>query len=85
MLASEITKRAKRKAGLGTGLTLQGTVHPELNHSGELTVKAIEQFGAVIEELLLKHGKRIIDEQFVLKRVADCAIDLYAMVVVLSR
>uniref|UniRef100_A0A8C1WQW6 Very long-chain specific acyl-CoA dehydrogenase, mitochondrial n=1 Tax=Cyprinus carpio TaxID=7962 RepID=A0A8C1WQW6_CYPCA len=54
MLASEITKRA----GLGTGLTLQGTVHPELNHSGEL---------------------------FVLKRVADCAIDLYAMVVVLSR
>uniref|UniRef100_A0A672K0Z0 Very long-chain specific acyl-CoA dehydrogenase, mitochondrial n=1 Tax=Sinocyclocheilus grahami TaxID=75366 RepID=A0A672K0Z0_SINGR len=85
VLVSEITKRAKRKAGLGTGLTLQGTVHPELNHSGELTVKAIEQFGAVIEELLLKHGKRIIDEQFVLKRVADCAIDLYAMVAVLSR
>ncbi|XP_030636043.1 very long-chain specific acyl-CoA dehydrogenase, mitochondrial [Chanos chanos] len=85
VLAGEITKRAKRKAGLGTGLTLQGVVHPELGHSGELTVKAIEQFGAVIEELLLKHGKRIIDEQFVLKRVADCAIDLYAMVVVLSR
>uniref|UniRef100_A0A671PEH6 Very long-chain specific acyl-CoA dehydrogenase, mitochondrial n=1 Tax=Sinocyclocheilus anshuiensis TaxID=1608454 RepID=A0A671PEH6_9TELE len=92
VLVSEITKRAKRldlhiskNTCLGTGLTLQGTVHPELNHSGELTVKAIEQFGAVIEELLLKHGKRIIDEQFVLKRVADCAIDLYAMVVVLSR
>uniref|UniRef100_A0A9J8AG48 Very long-chain specific acyl-CoA dehydrogenase, mitochondrial n=1 Tax=Cyprinus carpio carpio TaxID=630221 RepID=A0A9J8AG48_CYPCA len=48
---------SNRKAGLGTGLTLQGTVHPELNHN----------------------------EQFVLKRVADCAIDLYAMVVVLSR
>uniref|UniRef100_A0A8C2GCX0 Very long-chain specific acyl-CoA dehydrogenase, mitochondrial n=1 Tax=Cyprinus carpio TaxID=7962 RepID=A0A8C2GCX0_CYPCA len=77
VLATEITKRAKRKAGLGTGLTLQGTVHPD---------KAVVlQFGAVIEELLLKHGKRIIDEQFVLKRVADCAIDLYAMVVVLSR
>lgn len=27
----------------------------------------------------------VVDEQFVLKRVADCAIDLYAMVVVLSR
>lgn len=25
------------------------------------------------------------DEQFILKRVADCAIDIYAMVVVLSR
>ncbi|KAI4897050.1 hypothetical protein NFI96_011398 [Prochilodus magdalenae] len=85
LLAGEITKRAKRKAGMGTGLTLQGTVHPELAQSGELTVKAIEQFGEVIEELLLKHGKKIIDEQFVLKRVADCAIDLYAMIVVLSR
>uniref|UniRef100_A0A3Q2VVL6 Acyl-CoA dehydrogenase very long chain n=1 Tax=Haplochromis burtoni TaxID=8153 RepID=A0A3Q2VVL6_HAPBU len=36
VLAGEITKRAKRKAGLSTGLTLQGTVHPELAHSGEL-------------------------------------------------
>lgn len=25
-----------RKAGLGSGLTLQGTVHPELARSGEL-------------------------------------------------
>nr|XP_020484830.1 very long-chain specific acyl-CoA dehydrogenase, mitochondrial [Labrus bergylta] len=85
LLAGELTKRAKRKAGLGTGLTLQGTVHPELAHSGELTTKAIEQFGGVIEDLLIKHGKKIIDEQFVLKRVADSAIDLYAMITVLSR
>ncbi|KAG7484919.1 hypothetical protein MATL_G00054970 [Megalops atlanticus] len=85
LLAGEISKRAKRKAGLGTGLTLQGVVHPELAQSGELAVKATEQFGSSIEDLLLKHGKKIIDEQFVLKRVADSAIDLYAMVVVLSR
>ncbi|TWW63060.1 very long-chain specific acyl-CoA dehydrogenase, mitochondrial isoform X2 [Takifugu flavidus] len=85
MLAGELSKRAKRKAGLSTGLTLQGSVHPELAPSGDLTVKAIEQFGAVVEEMLIKHGKKIIDEQFVLKRVADCAIDLYAMVAVLSR
>ncbi|XP_072232041.1 very long-chain specific acyl-CoA dehydrogenase, mitochondrial isoform X2 [Leuresthes tenuis] len=85
LLAGEMTKRAKRKAGLSSGLSLQGNIHPELAHSGDLAVKAIEQFGAVTEELLIKHGKKIIDEQFVLKRVADCAIDLYAMVVVLSR
>uniref|UniRef100_A0A673D0E9 Very long-chain specific acyl-CoA dehydrogenase, mitochondrial n=1 Tax=Sphaeramia orbicularis TaxID=375764 RepID=A0A673D0E9_9TELE len=36
LLAGEITKRAKRKAGMSTGLTLQGSVHPELAHSGEL-------------------------------------------------
>ncbi|XP_061768454.1 very long-chain specific acyl-CoA dehydrogenase, mitochondrial [Nerophis ophidion] len=85
LLAEELTKRAKRKAGLSTGLTLQGTVHPELAHSGELAVKAVEQFGIAIEELLIKHGKKIIDEQFVLQRVADCAIDIYTMVVVLAR
>lgn len=85
LFAGEITKRVKRKAGLSTGLSLQGSVHPDLAQSGDLTVKAIEQFGAVVEELLMKHGKRIIDEQFVLKRVADCAIDIYGMVVVLSR
>ncbi|CAG00726.1 unnamed protein product, partial [Tetraodon nigroviridis] len=85
LLAGELSKRAKQKVGLSTGLTLQGSVHPELAQSGDLTVKAIEQFGAVVEEMLIKHGKKIIDEQFVLKRVADCAIDLYAMVAVLSR
>ncbi|XP_066578620.1 very long-chain specific acyl-CoA dehydrogenase, mitochondrial [Amia ocellicauda] len=84
-LASEISKRARRKAGMGTGLSLQGTVHPDLAESGDLLVGAVEQFGGVVEELLLKHGKKIVDEQFVLKRVADSAIDLYGMVVVLSR
>uniref|UniRef100_A0AAZ3PIB6 Very long-chain specific acyl-CoA dehydrogenase, mitochondrial n=1 Tax=Oncorhynchus tshawytscha TaxID=74940 RepID=A0AAZ3PIB6_ONCTS len=85
LLAGEITKRAKRTAGLSTGLTLQGSVHPELSHSGNLAVKAIEHFGVTVEDMLLKYGKNILHEQFVLKRVADSAIDLYAMVVVLSR
>nr|XP_061810707.1 very long-chain specific acyl-CoA dehydrogenase, mitochondrial-like isoform X2 [Nerophis lumbriciformis] len=85
LLAEELTKRAKRKAGMSTGLTLQGSVHPELSQCGDLAVEAIEQFGTAIEELLIKHGKKIIDEQFVLMRVADCAIDIYSMIVVLSR
>ncbi|XP_062342332.1 very long-chain specific acyl-CoA dehydrogenase, mitochondrial-like [Osmerus eperlanus] len=85
LLAGEVSKRAKRRAGLSTGLSLRGSIHPELAQSGDLAVKAIEQFGVTVEDMLLKHGKKIIDEQFVLKRVADGAIDLYAMVVVLSR
>uniref|UniRef100_A0A8C7J1S4 Very long-chain specific acyl-CoA dehydrogenase, mitochondrial n=1 Tax=Oncorhynchus kisutch TaxID=8019 RepID=A0A8C7J1S4_ONCKI len=39
------------------------------------------QYGCIVMLFLLS----IADEQFVLKRVADSAIDLYAMVVVLSR
>lgn len=85
LLVSEVGKRVRRKAGLGTGITLKTVVHPSLSPSAERAVRAVDLFAGVVEEQLLKHGKKIIDEQFVLKRVADSAIDLYAMVVVLSR
>lgn len=47
--------------------------------------QSIETFGQTVEALLVKHGKNIIDEQFVLNRLADCAIDIYAMSCILSR
>lgn len=39
----------------------------------------------MVEAKLMKHKKGIVNEQFLLQRLADGAIDLYAMVVVLSR
>lgn len=85
LLLSEVSKRARRKVGLSTGVTLSNVVHPELRGSSQLVVQAIERLGGCTEDLLLEYGKKIIDEQFLLKRVADSAIDLYAMIVVLSR
>lgn len=85
LLLSEVSKRARRKVGLSTGVTLTNVVHPELRDSSQLVVQAIERLGGCTEDLLLEYGKKIIDEQFLLKRVADSAIDLYAMIVVLSR
>lgn len=85
LLLSEVSKRARRKVGLSTGVTLSNVVHPELRDSSQLVVQAIERLGGCTEDLLLEYGKKIIDEQFLLKRVADSAIDLYAMIVVLSR
>uniref|UniRef100_A0A8B9MPW8 Very long-chain specific acyl-CoA dehydrogenase, mitochondrial n=1 Tax=Accipiter nisus TaxID=211598 RepID=A0A8B9MPW8_9AVES len=82
VLAGEVTRRLRRKAGLGSGLSLQDHVHPDLQES---TLQCLELFAETADALLLKHGKNIVDEQFVLKRVADSAIDIYAMVVVLSR
>lgn len=35
--------------------------------------------------MLIKHGKNIINEQYLLKPIADSAIDIYAMSCVLSR
>ncbi|XP_077663078.1 LOW QUALITY PROTEIN: very long-chain specific acyl-CoA dehydrogenase, mitochondrial [Eretmochelys imbricata] len=85
LLAREAALRLRRKAGWGSGLTLRDVVHPDLDPSAEQLVHGVDLFGATVEKLLLKYGKKIVDEQFVLKRVADGAIDLYAMVVLLSR
>lgn len=47
--------------------------------------QAVEGFGVTVESLLIKYGKNILDEQFLLNRLAAAAIDIYANVVVLSR
>lgn len=85
LLLGEAGKQIRRRAGLGSGLSLSGVVHKDLTRSGELAVQALEQFSTVVEAKLIKHKKGIVNEQFVLQRLADSAIDLYAMVVVLSR
>ncbi|XP_012511118.1 PREDICTED: very long-chain specific acyl-CoA dehydrogenase, mitochondrial isoform X4 [Propithecus coquereli] len=85
LLLGEAGKQLRRRAGLGSGLSLGGIVHPELSRSGQLAVQALEQFATVVEAKLIKHKKGIVNEQFLLQRLADGAIDLYAMVVVLSR
>ncbi|XP_029472183.1 very long-chain specific acyl-CoA dehydrogenase, mitochondrial-like isoform X3 [Rhinatrema bivittatum] len=85
VIVKKLSLKAKRKLGLSTGVSLDGIVHPELAKSGALVTKSIAHFGDCIESLLIRHGSNVIDEQFLLTRVADVAIDLYAMSVVLSR
>merc|ERR1719411_564124 len=85
VVLGEVTKRAKAGAGLGSGNVLAGQVHPNLVESAGLTCKAIDAFGQSLEKVLLKHGKNIINEQFVLNRLANATIDIYANSCVLSR
>ncbi|XP_054838604.1 very long-chain specific acyl-CoA dehydrogenase, mitochondrial-like [Eublepharis macularius] len=84
-IGQEVVRRVKRKVGVPSGISLQGTVHPDLDDSAALVTKAIDLFGEAVESLLLKYGATVADEQFLLKRVADAAIDIYAMAVALSR
>ncbi|XP_070538054.1 very long-chain specific acyl-CoA dehydrogenase, mitochondrial-like [Ptychodera flava] len=78
-------KRVQRMMGLNTGPSLTEYVHSDLTESAQETSKAIAEFGMVVEDLLIKYKKNIINEQFLLWRVADAAIDIYGMVAVLSR
>jgi alkylation response protein AidB-like acyl-CoA dehydrogenase len=59
--------------------------HPKLKRAAVLIEDQTDLFGQVIERLLRHHGKSIIDEQMILERLADVAIDLYAMVAVVAR
>ena len=50
-----------------------------------IIIKAVDAFGTAAENLLMKHGKNIVGEQFLLGRLANSVIDLYSSAVVLSR
>ncbi|XP_056129727.1 complex I assembly factor ACAD9, mitochondrial [Lampris incognitus] len=68
------------------GLTgKDGVAHPSLADSAKKFEHNVSVFGATVESLLYRYGKTIVDEQLMLKKVADVIINLYAMTAVLSR
>ncbi|XP_067008646.2 very long-chain specific acyl-CoA dehydrogenase, mitochondrial [Anabrus simplex] len=85
LIFEEATKRAIRSVGLGGVPSLQQYVHPNLAASAGLAARSIAAFGTAVESTLVKYGQNVVEEQFVLNRLANAAIDTYAMVVVLSR
>uniref|UniRef100_U5EW83 Very long-chain specific acyl-CoA dehydrogenase, mitochondrial n=1 Tax=Corethrella appendiculata TaxID=1370023 RepID=U5EW83_9DIPT len=84
LIFKESSKRAIRTFGYG-GVDITGYVAEPLTESARYCSQNINQFGQTVESLLIKHGKGIIEQQFLLNRLADAAIDTYAMAVVLSR
>uniref|UniRef100_A0A8D0DAP5 Complex I assembly factor ACAD9, mitochondrial n=1 Tax=Sander lucioperca TaxID=283035 RepID=A0A8D0DAP5_SANLU len=80
-------KKLKNSFGSSVDLGLtgkDGVVHPSLE-SAKKFEQNVGLFGSTVESLLYRYGKTIVDEQLVLKRVADVMINLYAMTAVLSR
>jgi len=85
LILDEGAKRVKRVVGLSSPPSLANLIHPNFADSGILLSKCVEQFGLSVESLLMKYGKDIVGEQFLLNRVANAAIDIYGMITVLSR
>ena len=76
---------ALRKARTALGRERLARAHPSLL---PLTLIFDEHAAALarnVDKALRKHGKNIAEMQFTQKRIADLAIDLYAIVAVLSR
>lgn len=59
--------------------------HPALKKMAAILEEYAVEFSTQVEVLLRRHGKQIHLKQFAQKRIADIAIDMYAMACVLSR
>ncbi|CAI5731605.1 unnamed protein product [Hyaloperonospora brassicae] len=79
--AKEISDRLQRKFSPSP---LKGA-HSSLSGQVNLLQKRTAEFGDAVEYLLRKHGKKIVNEQMQLERVADSAIALFAMTATISR
>jgi acyl-CoA dehydrogenase family protein 9 len=60
-------------------------VHPALSKEAERVAKLIHSLAIATERALMKHGKQIIERQFIQERMADAAIGIYMSTAVLSR
>lgn len=85
LIFSEAGRRASAAVGLARGPDLAPLLAPELRPLGAELGRAVLEAGRSVEAALVRHGRRIVDEQFVLNRLAAAAIDLYTAAAVLSR
>lgn len=74
----------KRFSKMVPGRTLS-KVHSSLQEEAEQFSTLLGQFAIQVENTLIKYGKKIIDHELPQGRIANMAIDLYAMVALLSR
>ena len=60
-------------------------VHPALERERELVETLIHDLALGVEDAILRHGKGIIDRQFLQERMANAAIEIFLATAVLSR
>lgn len=85
MLMEEASKRTKGSIGLTATNLFSEKVHHNLSSSATVLCQDVGAFGTAVEKILIKHGKDVVNQQFLLKRVADAAIDIYVTTCMLSR
>jgi acyl-CoA dehydrogenase family protein 9 len=82
-LLPTLAKKAGRRFGLGAD-ALEG-VAPQLSGEAKMISVLTARFGDAVDTTLRRHGKDIINHQADLARLADLAINLYAMSATISR
>jgi acyl-CoA dehydrogenase family protein 9 len=80
---------ALKHASIRTGLVGEkrswSRLHPALAETAEHFEEAAREIAWVADRVLRRHGKKIVDKQFALRRIADILIDLFVLASVMSR
>lgn len=84
LIFMEASKRLKRTAGMDAP-NITENIHPSLQAEAQILSKNIMLFTSAVEHLLIKYNKQIVMEQMLLLRLANSVIDIYTMLVLLSR
>lgn len=74
-----------RKARSALGRERLNRAHPSLRHETVLFEEYTVMLSKNVDKVLRRHGKDIAEMQYTQRRMADVAIDLYALVACLSR
>jgi acyl-CoA dehydrogenase family protein 9 len=80
-IGSYVAGRAKRQI---SKLSFSA-VHPSLVEEAESVAGIVHDLALAVEGVLIKHGKKVIEKQFLQLRLANAAIDIFVSVAVLSR
>ena len=80
-IGSFVVGRAKRKITKPSF----SMVHAALSEEADMVATAIHDLALAVEDALMKHGKEIIERQFLQERMANAAIDIFMATAVLSR
>ena len=80
-IGSYIAGRAKRQV---TKPRLE-QVHETLKKEADMVEDVVHDLGLAIENALIKHGKKIIEKQFLQERMANTAVDVFHAIAALSR
>jgi acyl-CoA dehydrogenase family protein 9 len=80
-IGSYLASRAKRQV---TKPKLE-RVHEALKKEADMVEDVVHDLGLAVENLMIKHGKGVIEMQFLQERMANAAIDVYHAMATLSR
>lgn len=80
-----LSEFALRKAKVALGRERLSRAHPLLNREVVVLEQYVQDLTKNVDKVLRRHGKNIAEMQYTQKRVADMAIDLFAIASVISR